>query len=154
MIDSITVPVDDFDLDGFLAAYRRFYREWSERDDAEYSVVVQLRHGDTPVPVYEDRDLSDELLYRGWLLFFPMHESLAGEEALCIDGVRRDIGEFDIGVADNYGFLVEVRDGKISLHPALYDGSGNVPRLDLQGRCSVLDEAMERFARSFVSGGE
>jgi hypothetical protein len=152
MIESITVPLEDFDLAGFLDAYRGFYREWAGSDDAEFSVVVQQRHGEIPTPLYEDRDLLDELLYRRWLLFFPVHEPLSDETALCIDGVRRKSGDFDIGVADSYGLLVEVRDGEVSLHPALYAGSGNVPSLDLQGRCSILDGCMDEFVRRFIQG--
>ena len=59
--------------------------------------------------------------------------------------------EFDIGVADGYGFLVEVRDGNVNLHPALYDGSsGPIPSIDLQAHCSVMDEKMKAFAQRFI----
>ena len=61
--------------------------------------------------------------------------------------------DFDIGVADGYGFLVEVRDGQVNLHPALYDGSsGPMPSIDLQARCSVMDAKIEGFAQRFVTG--
>jgi hypothetical protein len=152
MIDSLTVPLIQFDLEGFIDAYRRFYRAWAGADvDPDFSVPVMQRHGETPMVLFEERDLLGEILDREWLLFFAMHEPLAGETALCIDGVRRKSADFDIGVSDNYGFLVEVEDYLISLHPALYDGtSGTVPTLDLQGRCSVLDDCMEDFARRFV----
>lgn len=151
LIESISMPLEAFDLEGFLFAYRRFYRDWSGDDRAEFSVSVLRRHGDTPETLYEDRDLNDELLYRRWLLFFPMHEPPAADSILCIDGIRRGQEELDIGVADNYGFLLEVQDDEISLHPALYDGlSGTIPTLNLQGRCSVLDRPMEEFAQKFV----
>jgi hypothetical protein len=152
MIESLTVPLDQFDLDGFIEAYRGFYRKWAGDDiDPDASVTVMEKFDDTPAPFDEDRDLVEELVERGWKLFFQMHEPLADDRALCIDGKRRDADKFDIGVADGYGFLVEVHDGQISLHPALYDGSsGPFPTVDLQGRCSVLDECMEKFARRFV----
>jgi hypothetical protein len=151
VIDSLTVPIEEFDLEGFLEAYRRFHRDWAGDDRADLSVDVLKRHGDTPLSLYEGRDLRGELLERGWLLFFPLHEPLATETALCIDGTRRRSEEFDIGVTDGYGFLVEVSEGQISLHPALYDhSSGAVPRLELQGRCSCLEEMMSRFGRRFV----
>jgi hypothetical protein len=118
--------------------------------------VTPKRFGDTPLSVYEGRDLRGELLERGWLLFFPVHEPLATETALCIDGERRDSGEFNIGVADEYGFLVEVGGDRITLHPALYDGSSRtIPALDLQGRCgTVIEDMMERFGRRFVRASE
>ena len=107
--------------------------------------------GDVPMPRNEDRDLISELTELGWLLFFQLHEPLANDTAQCIDGSREPSEAFDIGVADGYGFLVEVRDGNVHLHPALYDGSsGPVPSLDLQALCSVLDEKMQAFAQRFV----
>ncbi len=109
------------------------------------------RFGDTPMPLYEERNLQEELVDRGWLLFFQMHEPLVEETVLCIDGTRLPSEAFDIGDADGYGFLVEVHENQISLHPALYDGSsGPVPTLDLQAHCSVLDQPMERFARQWI----
>ena len=151
MIDTTTVPIHSFDLQGFLDAYRAFYRSWSGEADADLSVTVAKRFGDVPMPLYEDRDLLEEL-EQGWLLFFQLHEPLADEKVLCIDGSRELSDRFDIGVADGYGFLVEVRDGNVNLHPALYDGSsGPMPSIDLQAHCSVMDEKMEAFAQRFVS---
>jgi hypothetical protein len=152
MIDSVTVPLGQFDLEGYLEGYRQFYRAWAGEDaDADASVPVLRTFGDTPQPVYDNRDLAGELLNRGWLLFFSMHEPLVDDTALCIDGLRREVGAFDIGPADTYGFLVEVRDGRVSLHPAFYDGSsGPAPTVEFQAHCSVLDEPMARFAARFV----
>lgn len=152
MIDTLQVPLDQFDLDAFLEGYRRLYRCWAgEEDDPDQSVTVAERFGDPPVPVDGDRDLRKELLDHGWLLFFQMHEPLADDTALCIDGTRVSSDKFDIGVADGYGFLVEIRDDVVSLHPALYDGSsGPIPSLDLQAHCSVLEEKMKRFAESCI----
>ena len=155
MIDTITVPLADFDLQGFIHAYRAFYRSWAGEDvddmDADQSVTVAERFGDVPMLVDEDRNLMLELTERGWLLFFQLHEPLADDTALCIDGSRVASDELDIGVADGYGFLVEVRDGTVSLHPALYDGSsGPTPSIDLQAHCSVMDEKMKAFAQPFI----
>jgi hypothetical protein len=152
MIDTLTVPLDHFNLKGFLEGYRQFYRAWAGEDaHADASVPVLHTFGDTPQPVYDNRDLVGELVNRGWLLFFAMHEALVDDTALCIDGLRRETEAFDIGPADAYGFLVEVRDGRVSLHPALYDGSsGPVPTVEFQGHCNVLDELMTRFAARFV----
>jgi hypothetical protein len=150
MIDTITVPLERFDLTGFIGAYRRFHRQWAgEEADTDSSVSIMDKFGGTPEPFPEDSDLLEELA-KGRLLFFVMHEPVVAEDALSIDGSRRGVEEFDIGPADSYGFLVEVHDGQVSLHPALYDGSGGRPTLDLQGKCSLLDNGMERFARRFV----
>ncbi len=152
MIDTISVPLDHFDLQGFIDAYREFYRSWAGEDsDPDSSVMVSQRFGDVPMPIREGRDPLTELTELGWLLFFQMHEPLSDDTALCIDGSRESSDNLDIGVADGYGFLVEVRDGQVHLHPALYDGSsGPFPRLDLQSHCSVLDEKMKAFARRFI----
>ena len=61
MIDTITAPLADFDLQGFIDAYRAFYRSWTGDDvddmDADQSVTVAERFGDVPMPVDEDRNL-------------------------------------------------------------------------------------------------
>jgi len=152
MIDTIQVPIERFDLDAFLEGYRRLYSFWAgDDDDPDQSVTVAARFGDPPMPLYEDRDLREELLDRERLLFFHMHEPLADDTALCIDGSRELSDNFDIGVADGYGFLLEIRDSIVNVYPALYDGSsGPFPTLDLQSHCSVLDEKMKRFAESCV----
>jgi hypothetical protein len=150
MIDTITVRLERFDLTGFIDAYRRFHRQWAgEEADTDSSVSIMDKFGGIPEPFPEDGDLVEELV-QGRLLFFPMHEPLVAEDALSIDGTRRGVEDFDVGPADSYGFLVELNDEQVSLHPALYDGSGGRPTIDLQGRCSLLDKGMERFARRFV----
>jgi hypothetical protein len=152
MIDTITAPLAEFDLQGFIDAYREFYRSWAGNEsDPDGSVLVAERFGDVPTQVDEDRDLLSELTERGWLLFFQLHEPVADDTVLCIDGSRVASDDFDIGVADGYGFLVEIRDGNVSLHPALYDGSsGPMPSIDLQAHCSVMDEKMKAFAQRFI----
>jgi hypothetical protein len=86
------------------------------------------------------------------MVFVPGHEPPAGEAALVIDGSEVEAGRLDIGGSDLYGFLLEVHEDKLSLHPALYDGSsGPAPALDLQARCGVLDDRMAAFARQFVT---
>ena len=58
-----------------------------------------------------------------------------------------------IGVADGYGFLVEIRDGNVILHPALHDGSSApMPSIGLQAHCSVMDEKAKAFAQRFMMG--
>lgn len=152
MIDTIQAPLDRFDIDAFLQGYRNMYRAWAGEDvDADQSVSIVERFGDPPVPVRQAVDLREELLERGRLVFFQLHEPLGTDTAVCIDGSREPSENFDIGVADGYGFLVEIRDGVVSLHPALYDGSsGPFPSLDLQAHCAVLDEKMKRFAESCI----
>jgi len=91
------------------------------------------------------------LTERGWLLFFQLHEPLVDDTVLCIDGSREPSDDFDIDVADGYGFLVEVRNEIVTLHPAFYDGSsGPIPSLELQAHCSVMDAKMTAFARRFI----
>lgn len=153
MIDTINVPLDAFDLQGFIAGYREFYQSWAgDEIDADASVIVVKQFGEVPLPLYEDRDLMSELTERGWLLFFQLHEPLADDTALCIDGSHVASDDFNIGIAAGYGFLVEIRDGNVNLHPALYDGySGPLPSINLQAHCSVLDEKMKAFAQRFIS---
>ena len=81
-----------------------------------------------------------------------LHEPAADERFLCIDGKKRHSDDLDINLEDGYGFLVEVEDNKISLHPALYDGSSrSIPQLTLQGTCSVMEGPMMEFVDNFLS---
>jgi hypothetical protein len=152
MIETLTVPLGRFDLDGFVAAYCGFYHRWAgDSSEPDASLWVVTRFDDTPTPFPQGESVTEALLEHGGKVFFPMHEPLADDRALCIDGARLFSEDFDIGVADAYGFLVEVHDGQVSLHPALYDGTSDpFPTIDLQGHCGVLDECMERHARRFV----
>ena len=89
MIDTITVPLAQFDLEGFIDAYREFYQSWAGDElDPDGAVLVVERFGDVPMLVDEDRNLILELTERGWLLFFQLHEPFADDTALCIDGSR------------------------------------------------------------------
>ena len=152
MIESLTVPLEQFDLDGFIEAVRKVARKWVSRGRGPDACVLVMEKFDyPPVTVFEGRELVEELVARGWKLFFPTHEPAAAERPLCIDGKRRKADDFELGEADNYGFLVEVHGDHISLHPALYEsGGGPFPAITLQGRCGVLDACMTAFARRFV----
>ena len=152
MIESLTVPLEQFDLAGFIKAFRKVARKWVSRETGPDACVLVMEEFDhPPVTVFEGRELVEELVGRGWKLFFPMHEPAAAERPLCIDGKRRKADDFELGEADNYGFLVEVHGDRISLHPALYEsGYGPFPTITLQGRCGVLDDCMKAFARRFV----
>jgi hypothetical protein len=153
MIDTLTVPAEQFDLDGFLDAYREFHREWAgDETDADASVYVLARHGDVPMP-YGGNNLTGDLLAGRKMIFFPLHEPLAGEEALCVDSETRRCDTFDIGVSQTYGFLLEYHDGLLSLHPALYEDDGPLPTLTVQGQCGGLDDCLAVFARRFVRQG-
>ena len=153
MIESITIEREQFDLEAFYDAYKAFYREWAgSAADPDHSLPVMEQFGAEPRTLYEDRDPLDELTNRQWMLFFPLHEPVLEKTVLCVDGIRRPSDQFDIGIADNYGFLVEVHDGQVSLHPALYDVLSNpIPSIDLQGRCSVMDQCLKEFAHRFIT---
>jgi len=152
MIESLTVPLEQFDLAGFIKAFRKVARKWVSRETGPDACVLVMEEFDyPPVTLFEGRELVEELVDRGWKLFFPMHEPAAAERPLCIDGKRRRADDFALGEVDNYGFLVEVHGDHISLHPALYEsGCGPSPTITLQGRCGVLDDCMTAFAKRFV----
>jgi hypothetical protein len=152
MIESLTVPLQHFDLTGFIKAFRKVAVKWVGPEiGPDASVLIMEKFDYPPETVFEGRKLVEELVDRGWKLFFPTHEPAAAERPLCIDGKRRSADDFWLGEADNYGFLVEVHDDQISLHPALYESvCSQFPRITLQGRCGVLDDCMTVFARRFV----
>ncbi|MEZ6141698.1 MAG: hypothetical protein R3B84_14090 [Zavarzinella sp.] len=152
MIDNISVPLREFDLDGFVNAYRAFYNKWAGDDtDANCSVCFMESFASIPMPNHDGLDLVYVILNKKMMVFFQLHEPLVDEKALCIDGERRKTDDFDIGLADGYGFLVELEDQHITLYPALYDGSsGPLPTITLQGTCALLEKWMVTYAERFI----
>lgn len=157
MIDSVTLPLSQFDLKSFIADYRKFYRKWSDEDSLVYFIVGVKKHGGTPDNFLEEdtedeeKAILDALTEGGLKVFFMMHEPVADERFRAIDGKKRDSDDLDINLEDGYGFLIEVEDGQISLHPALHDGSSrSTPQLTLQGTCSVMEAPMTEFVSKFV----
>jgi hypothetical protein len=156
MIDSLSLPLSQFDLRSFIRQYRQFYRTWSGDDSLAYFIVGVEKHDDIPTNFLADDDEDQEeaiheaLTSDGAKVFFMLHEPAADERFLCIDGKKRDSEELDIGLEDGYGFLVEVNGENLSLHPALYDGSDDPPSLMIQGTCSILEGPMMEFVQRFV----
>jgi hypothetical protein len=132
----------------------KFYRRWSATDEHASVAVYLDRPGDTPMPAHERRNLEAELIENGRLVFFPFHEPITGDEVKCLDGSvyveDEDDRQLDIVESDAYGYLVEVREGQITIRGALYDGSsGPVPTV-VQDECGVFDERMEAYVQRFI----
>ena len=85
------------------------------------------------------------VLEAGLRAFSPAHQPLVADEALVIDGTRAAVAGFDIGPEDSYGYLIEADEDTVGL-----GSSGPVPTLGLQARCSIIEQAMKRFARPFI----
>lgn len=137
-------------LKDFIEAYADFHRWWTDSDvDGGMAVSLLERMGDTPIPSEDERDLEADL-NAGMLIFFPFHEPVTDGVVKCLDGTTleddQDDPKIDIGVADSYGYLVEVNGGTLTFYPALYDGSsGPLPTVNVQHRCGVFDDKMDRF---------
>ena len=100
MIDNVVVPLSGYDLAGFIDGYRKLYAQYSgDSESADQSIPMLKAFGDTPENDYGERDPLAELISGGWKLFFQMHEPLVDVDALCIDGERRDVDDFDIGAS-------------------------------------------------------
>jgi hypothetical protein len=62
-----------------------------------------------------------------------------------------DDPQLDIGEADAYGYLLEVREGQTTIRGALYDGSsGPAPTLEIVEDSGVFDERMRAYLARFV----
>jgi hypothetical protein len=144
-----TIPLTVFRLNEFIEAYAECHR-WCTATDEDGSLAVYLLDGpgDTPTPSHENRILEAELVENGKLVFLPFHEPMVGDQVKCLDGSvyveNEDVPKLDIGEADAYGYLMELRQGDITIRGALYDGSsGPVPTLEVQEECGVFDERMD-----------
>jgi hypothetical protein len=48
-------------------------------------------------------------------------------------------------------YLVEVREGEVTIRGVLYDGSsGPMPTVEVQEECGVFDERMELYVQRFI----
>jgi hypothetical protein len=71
MQDTITCPIDQFDLDGFVEACREFYASWSGcGDQFDRSVCIMHHWDDLPMPNHEGRDVRE--LIRDGVLVYPV----------------------------------------------------------------------------------
>ena len=157
MIDSVTIPIREFDLEGFIRGYSEFTFLWSGEESLVFFVTGIRKYGEIPGNFLAEDDTDEqrsirEALMKGLKVFFAMHEPAADDRFLCIDGKRRKTEDLDLNLEDSYGFLVEVDGDLISLHPALYDGTSGRPSLTVQGTCSVLEEPMNDFVGKWVKG--
>ena len=69
----------------------------------------------------------------------------------CLGG-SGDVDErpkLDISMADSYGYLVQVRDGQVTIRGAIYDGSSG-PVVEVQEKCGVFEERMRAYLGRFV----
>ena len=167
-METITIPLERFELDRFVAAYEQFH---GGRPGG--AACVMERSGDTPVPLSNidtdeivrgaspDRGPIQRMVLDGQkLVFLDFHEAFADTNVRCLDGDTYDDDEapsdsdrLDIGVADSYGYVVEVRDGNVNLYSGLYDGSsGPFPTVELQHKNGIFDQRMTTFAMGFVRG--
>ena len=59
MIETLTVPLGRFDLEGVIETYRAFFRRWSGiAHDPDASLSALERFGETPTPLAAGRNLS------------------------------------------------------------------------------------------------
>ncbi len=127
MIDSISVPLEEFDFVRFFAAIEEFCCCCAPDEERDHRFIHALKqHGDIPLPPPEGQNVIKALLKGELMLFFPMHQPLVATGALAVDGRRRPFRSFGIRCRDAYGWLVEVHDGMVSLHPR----SWTAPRRD------------------------
>ena len=151
MIDTYTYSPEHFDLDAMFEAYCDFVRSWDYDVDPVESVILLDGFDAVPMPNYDGIAPRSALVEDGTLVFLGLHQTPADDTTLCVDGTHEDSDNLDIGLGDVYGILVELRDGTLSIHPALYDGSsGPRPSVTIQGTCSCMEKRIDKFVRRFA----
>ena len=72
----------------------------------------------------------------------------------CLDGSvyidDEDDPRLDIGVGDACGYLLQVRDGQVTIRGALYDGGSGAPTVAVVDECGVFDERMGAYLGRFT----
>jgi hypothetical protein len=143
VLGQLVLPLERFDLEGFLDAYWQARKEWCYEPplvvDRQVRPLLTLDGGPD--------EWADELLGRGRTLFLPAHES-AVDDPLCIGGCRHDGDRLGLGLLEGYGYLVEVAAGVVSIRTALYDAGSFVVRP--RRSCGSLGACLATFLRHFV----
>lgn len=159
----IRIPLEQFDLDAFLARSVEFLGgQASTEVDPTYLMVRVESPGDVPVFGPEDGwDVLSALKLESKMVFFPFAFADADGTLTCADGntygpVSDDKDPEDelfIGIEDSVGFLVQAEDNEVIINSAIHAGGacpGPLPSVDLCGDCQVLEGPMMRFIEGFV----
>jgi hypothetical protein len=145
----------DFDFDRFAREMLRFYRKIGARGTHPSAYVTRVeKPGGAPESVpAKGRDTFKEELESGLWLFFPFCEPNAGAPVRCADGRPRKVDgdkEFCLGDTDTAGYLLGLKNGRLTIHSAVQSLSCLPPAsVDIVRNCGVLDKPMTKFIQSF-----
>lgn len=170
----IKIPLKKFDLTQFVKEMLDFiakqYKVSSAEDmDPSYMMPTLSKFG----PIWrarfnEDshvkRDILSELLDEKQLLFFIFSFPIDDESHHCADGKEYILPEetineesdsdFGLGDTDSVGFLVQVKNGVVTLNSGILELEGGLPGpgpiVDIVDDCDVFETHMTKFLDKFM----
>ena len=162
----INVPVENFDLDGFINKTMDFLKtQSSEEVDPSAFITWVESPGRGPNDEGEKgRDFKAKLLEGKVFLFFPFASPGDPVELHCADGNSYSLssdededgeGSYEDEFFDAFvGYLVRVDNRTISFSSAICPvvvGCGPLSRINLHPDCGVFEQPMTEFIQGFVN---
>jgi hypothetical protein len=167
-LDEIKMPLDTFDLTGFIGRDVNFVRELGAGNPAPITAIpVVERNGLTP-NLYEnatDRTLHDELVKEHKAIYFPFSSSNTGKPVLCADGReysvpkpenRKNDESVDLTMdsTETVGFVVKASHDQLSVQFAKqFAGNADFPAsVETLKHVGEFEAPMMAFLETFISG--
>ncbi|MDP4145279.1 MAG: hypothetical protein Q8936_12485 [Bacillota bacterium] len=167
-MDEIKIPLNNFDLTGFIGRIVSFESELGTGNPAPLTVIpVVEANGSTP-NLYEqavDRIPHDELVKEGKTLYFPFSSSNTGDPVLCVDGrkhyvpksedrERYESSTLTMSPTETVGFLVRVSGNQVIIQFAKQISGYSVTSASVQPlkQAGDFEDGMKAFIQSFISG--
>lgn len=167
-MDEVKMPLNTFDLTGFIGRTVNFVRELGAGNPAPITAIpVVEKNGLTP-DLYEsatDRTLHDELVKENKAIYFPFSSSNTGEPVLCANGKEYSVPkpegkhkyestEHTLDSTETVGFIFKVSGDQLSIQFAKHfignaDGPASVEILEHVGE---FEAPMMAFLETFISG--
>jgi hypothetical protein len=148
-------PLKDFDLDRFLNVNLMFATKLADMTNGDHNNIAVISHYIAEFEEFDGVRELKEALKNGKLLFLMFHERFSIDEAsvLCVDGEMEVSWRFG-GMEDhNYGFLVQLTDEQLFIHPYLLIDPDHKKTKEVTveevEHCGQFDARMTYFLKGF-----
>lgn len=169
-LDKIKMPLEKFDLTGFVGRIVNFVRELGTGNPAPITAIpVVERNGLTP-HLYEnatDRTLHDELVKEHKAIYFPFSSSNTGNPVLCANGSKYTVPKSEneeghglavatltLDTTETVGFIVKASGKDITIQFAKqFIGNDEGPAcVETLRHVGEFEAPMMAFLETFISG--
>lgn len=167
-MDEIRVPLNDFDLAGFIGRIVSFIGQLGTGNPAPLTSIPVVEAGVLTPNLYEnavDRVPHDEMVKENKTLYFPFSSSNNRDPVLCADGREYIVPDsetvkntqytgFTLDTTETVGFMVRVCDNQVGIQFAKhFMGNAEVPALIKPLKhTGEFEDGMKAFLETFIAG--